>query len=178
MDYPKEASRTMTDNFHSENVCCRAALHFIKEAAQTLNELDRLKKALFYGRQYMHLSNGSKLFGDCKNLCDAFENKFQAQNLIHGILGVATEAGELLENLLAATTGEKAFDFVNLKEELGDISWYHEMLCRELGETREAVEAANIEKLRKRYPEGFTEEKAIHRNTDAEIEAMLNAETK
>lgn len=57
-------------------------------------------------------------------------------DLLHGALGLATEAGEFLEASLYG------LDRVNAKEELGDITWYIPPICRALGTTIEQVEDA------------------------------------
>lgn len=54
-------------------------------------------------------------------------------DLMHGAIGVITEGGELLEALHTRT------DFVNIREELGDIAWYLALLCRATGSTIEEL---------------------------------------
>ena len=51
----------------------------------------------------------------------------------------------------------------NRREELGDILWYLTWLCSEFGFSLEEVAQANIDKLRKRYPDGFSVERSINR---------------
>ena len=50
-----------------------------------------------------------------------------------------------------------------LKKELGDICWYIAETATALDLSLEDIMAANIEKLRKRYPEGFSSKASIHR---------------
>ena len=54
-------------------------------------------------------------------------------------------------------------DMKNLKEELGDVMWYVAALSSMFGIDMEEVAEANIEKLRKRYPDGFSKERSINR---------------
>ena len=56
------------------------------------------------------------------------------------------------------------FDEVNLKEEAGDLLWYLAMLFRELDTDFTEVATTNINKLKARFPEKFTEEKAYVRD--------------
>lgn len=95
-------------------------------------------------------------------------------DLLHGGMGVATEAGELLDQIKKQYAYGKDLDIVNLREEIGDIMWYCALLCRATGTTLDQVAYRNIEKLRTRYPEKFTAEKALNRNLVAERAALEN----
>ena len=46
--------------------------------------------------------------------------------------------------------------------------WYIALLCRALDTDMETIAQANIEKLKIRYPERYTNEKALNRNLKAE----------
>lgn len=96
--------------------------------------------------------------------------------LLHGGVGIATEAGELLEPLLAALLG-KDFDSVNFAEELGDIGWYQGIIFDESGVTADAVFNKVIEKLRHRYPEKFATTEANDRDLVGEREILETLET-
>ena len=52
---------------------------------------------------------------------------------------------------------------MKLAKELGDIAWYLAETAYALGVPLEEVCSRNIEKLRRRFPEGFSKEKSIHR---------------
>ncbi|NFV70955.1 nucleotide pyrophosphohydrolase, partial [Clostridium botulinum] len=51
----------------------------------------------------------------------------------------------------------------NLIEELGDVLWYITYLSKVIGVDLETIANRNIEKLRKRYPEGWDPNRSIHR---------------
>lgn len=51
----------------------------------------------------------------------------------------------------------------NLQKELGDLQYYHTWLCDVLGYEASEVAQANVEKLRKRYGDGFSVEKSLNR---------------
>lgn len=84
-------------------------------------------------------------------------------DLLHATLGISGEAGELVDSVKKSLIYSKPVDLVNLKEEAGDILWYMALLCRVLGCTFEELMAANIDKLKKRYPEKYTDAAAIAR---------------
>lgn len=75
-------------------------------------------------------------------------------HLIHMVMGISGEAGELLDAVKKATVYRKDIDRQNVIEELGDIEFYMEGLRQGMGITREETLLHNISKLGKRY-EGF-----------------------
>ncbi len=86
-----------------------------------------------------------------------FGDTLVSHRLIHAILGIVTEAGELMELLVGAIIHGEDVDYDNLFEELGDAQWY-EALARMAAEQREGVgrfrqaviQMANIAKLKQR----------------------------
>ena len=79
---------------------------------------------------------------------------------IHGVVGLAGEAGELLDNIKKVIFYGLEPNKKNLKEELGDSLWYIAQICRAENWTIEELMAENIDKLLIRYPESFTTEQA------------------
>ena len=90
--------------------------------------------------------------------------------LIHAALGLCSEAGELSDSLKKTLYYGQDLDVENLKEELGDCLWYIALACNALGFDMGDVMAENIAKLMQRYPEKFSEEKALEENRDREAE--------
>lgn len=88
--------------------------------------------------------------------------------ILHACMGAVTETGELLDACKKSMFYGKQLDKVNLAEEIGDVFWYAAILCDELGVTFEEVFEVNINKLKKRYAEKFTDEEAEVRDLDAE----------
>lgn len=85
-------------------------------------------------------------------------------HLIHMIMGVCGEAGELLDAIKKAVIYRKELDIENVVEELGDIEFYLEGLRQGLGINRERTIRLNISKLQKRYSSGsFSNEQANDR---------------
>ena len=70
-------------------------------------------------------------------------------------LGLAGEAGEVADIIKKHFAGAKELDLTHLKEELGDVLWYIAEACDCFGFTLEDVAKFNIEKLKKRHPNGF-----------------------
>lgn len=77
------------------------------------------------------------------------------QTLVHAALGLAGEVGECVDIVKKAYIKKVEVDRTHLLEELGDVRWYLELALECLGSSVEEIEAINIDKLRKRYPDGF-----------------------
>lgn len=82
---------------------------------------------------------------------------------LHGAIGASEEAGEVLSHFKKHLAYGKAIDRAAVLEEIGDQLHYIGYVLKSIDATFEEAMAGNIEKLRKRYPEGFTEEAALAR---------------
>ena len=83
--------------------------------------------------------------------------------LLHAAVGVSGEAGELLDAIKKHVFYGKLLDRVNVVEELGDIEFYLQMMRTALGVEHHEIIEANVSKLSKRYPQGYTDRDAIER---------------
>jgi NTP pyrophosphatase (non-canonical NTP hydrolase) len=88
--------------------------------------------------------------------------------LLHAAMGLCTEAGEFMDMLKKHILYGKPLDEINLKEELGDKLWYTALALDELKSTFDQCMETNIEKLRARYPNKFTEHDALNRDLTKE----------
>lgn len=154
-NYQKEAARTISKDFFPELVNNQEVFRVIEDLLRSGKQLDHIKKALFYGKEM------PSRFGinDPQSNLEKLEPIGQ---LIHSIFGIVTESIELLE-CLQTLLKNGIEDTEHIKEELGDLSWFHAFCCTVLDCSLEEVQKANIEKLKKRYPEKFTCEHAIKR---------------
>jgi NTP pyrophosphatase (non-canonical NTP hydrolase) len=94
--------------------------------------------------------------------------------LNHAALGLSTEANEFADQLKKHLIYGKELDKVNLIEELGDICWFIAMACDELGTNFEEIQEINIKKLKARYGEKYSDDKAINRNLNKERNILEN----
>jgi len=101
-----------------------------------------------------------------------FHKDLVSTNVLHGAIGMSTEANELLDAIKKALFYGKPIDETNIKEECGDILWYMAAICDHYGFTIEDAMVANIAKLMKRYPDQFTAEGALVRDLDEERKAL------
>jgi NTP pyrophosphatase (non-canonical NTP hydrolase) len=70
-------------------------------------------------------------------------------------LGLCGEAGEVAELVKKASWHGKPIDPDRLANELGDVLWYVSDLASHYGLSLSAIAEGNVEKLRRRYPDGF-----------------------
>ena len=87
---------------------------------------------------------------------------------LHMILGMQTEAAEIADVYKKNIAYGKDLDLVNVKEEIGDLMWYIVNLCTLNGWNLEDIMQTNIDKLKARFPEKFTNENALNRDLDIE----------
>ena len=80
--------------------------------------------------------------------------------LINGVMGLCGESGEAIDIVKKHLAQGHELDREHLIKELGDVAWYLAETATALDVTLEEVLSKNIEKLRKRYPEGFKGQKS------------------
>lgn len=78
-------------------------------------------------------------------------------------LGLAGEAGEVVDIAKKWFGQGHPLDLGKVKNELGDVLWYISALACSLDISLEEIATANVEKLRKRYPNGFSVEASLNR---------------
>ena len=89
----------------------------------------------------------------------------QKDVLINAVMGLCGESGEAIDIVKKHLHQGHELDREKLIKELGDIAWYLAEAATALDIDLETVLERNIEKLKSRYPEGFSAERSIHRNT-------------
>ena len=83
--------------------------------------------------------------------------------ITNGAMGLCGESGEVIDLVKKWRAQGHELDRVHLTEELGDVAWYLAETATAIGAELEDVLRANIEKLMKRYPEGFAAERSVNR---------------
>ena len=87
-------------------------------------------------------------------------NYDQLRNAAYGLNG---EAGEVIDLLKKHEFQGHDLPDEKLIDECGDVLWYCALLADALGFSLEQVMNRNIDKLRKRYPDGFDKNRSINR---------------
>lgn len=83
--------------------------------------------------------------------------------LINGVMGLCGESGEVIDIVKKHLAQGHELDKEKIIKELGDVAWYMAEIATVLDVELEDVFVQNIEKLKKRYPEGFSVEKSLNR---------------
>jgi NTP pyrophosphatase (non-canonical NTP hydrolase) len=78
-------------------------------------------------------------------------------------LGLAGETGEVVDLIKKQMFHGHDTNLDKLKEEVGDVLFYIVNLCSAYGLSVEEIAIGNVEKLLKRYPNGFSKEDSIRR---------------
>ncbi|GAG48036.1 unnamed protein product [marine sediment metagenome] len=98
--------------------------------------------------------------------------KTETMDDLHMVLGMVTEVAELADVYKKYIAYGKDLDFINIQEEIGDLMWYIINFCTFNNFNLEKILQNNIDKLKSRYPEKFTEHNANHRNLEKEREVL------
>ena len=86
---------------------------------------------------------------------DAMRRTYKPGRIINHILGLCGETGELAEEIKKAFFHDVPAEREKTKDELGDVLWYLTALVNDNAFTLDEIATHNIEKLKRRYPEGF-----------------------
>lgn len=93
-------------------------------------------------------------------------------NLVHAAMLLSSESGEVCSEVKRLFAYGKPVDMFNMKAELGDILWGVALMCDTLNIAMEDVMQTNINKLKARFPDGYSDEAAITRNKSREEAAI------
>lgn len=89
--------------------------------------------------------------------------KWYMDKLECGLMGLNGEAGECIDILKKSKFQGHVLDKAKIIDELGDVLWYIAEAAEGLEVTLEDIAKHNVEKLKARYPDGFSSEKSINR---------------
>lgn len=83
--------------------------------------------------------------------------------IVDGVLGLCGESGECADMVKKHLFQGHELDIEHLAKELGDVAWYLAVSAYAIGYDLETVLQMNLDKLRKRYPDGFEAERSLNR---------------
>lgn len=88
----------------------------------------------------------------------------ECQALQDGVMGLNGESGECIDIVKKHLFQGHDLDEKHLAEELGDVAWYLAYTANTIGYSLNDIFQMNIDKLKKRYPNGFNEEDSVNRD--------------
>lgn len=98
----------------------------------------------------------------CLRTSPNFDN-LSSDAFINCALGITGEAGEVADMIKKHVFQGHGLDEEHFAKELGDVLWYIALGASAAGYSLDEVMELNIEKLQKRYPNGFETGRSIHR---------------
>ena len=84
--------------------------------------------------------------------------------LLNSALGLCGESGEVADLLKKYHFQGHNLDLDHVAKELGDISWYLAVGAYAIGYDLETILQMNVDKLKARYPDGFSADRSLHRD--------------
>ena len=92
------------------------------------------------------------------------KHKGTDDKLLNAVLGMCGEAGEVSDMFKKYKYQGHALDIDDVKEELGDVLWYITLAAHAVDSSLGEIMQINIDKLNKRYPNGFEAERSVNRD--------------
>ena len=129
------------------------AMRFKEERKMNINEYQELA---------MRTNDGKcteRLNGAIKN----GEGLVDVGGIINALLGLSGEVGEVTDMIKKYIFHGHEMTEAEIQKEIGDVCWYIAMLCESFGFELDRIMQNNINKLKNRYPEGFSESASINR---------------
>ena len=91
-------------------------------------------------------------------------DKFLASDLLlNAALGLCGESGEAADIVKKFRFQGHDLDFEHIAKEFGDIAWYLAVGAYAIGYDLETILQMNVDKLKARYPDGFSTDRSLHR---------------
>ena len=83
--------------------------------------------------------------------------------LMNAALGICGEGGEVADLVKKATFQGHTLDKEHIAKELGDVAWYIAVGAQAIGYDLETILQMNVDKLKARYPTGFSTDRSLYR---------------
>lgn len=141
----------------------------------TVQRIEHLQEELLDGLKYCeHLKKSvtdAMMANDYQRMAmrTGGEYKSEYDMLRNAAYGLNGEAGEVIDLLKKHEFQGHKLDKEKLIDELGDVQWYIALAAKALDVTLEEIMQHNIDKLIKRYPEGFDKSRSINREENNAI---------
>lgn len=138
------------------------------QVVDSTNSLDLVKKYAIYNKQ--NTASRTPVSLDERRFYENFRPTPSQCELLHAAIGIAGEAGELLDAVRKLFFEGQPLDRENVIEELGDLGFFIEAALQALDVDRAYIEAVNQSKLTERFKDGYSDQAAIERADKAGAE--------
>lgn len=182
-DYIAGAATTTPPKLHHATIPSNVVANGLQAFADAGNNLNPVKKQLVYGPEKRPIPEDNPLFTGGYTHDHPTDTGDMPPEVLHGIVGMLTEGGELAELALTTIVGrDLPFDRANLREELGDQCWYIARILKAMQDRHpdenwsfEAIMSENLAKLDVRHKKpgettGFNADAGGEENRDREAE--------
>src|SRR5699024_6123823 len=100
------------------------------------------------------------------------KNRSMAEQLSNYCMGLSGESGEVVDELKKVLFHGHDLNIDEIEKELGDVLWYVSAIATTLGIELNMIAHNNVDKLKARYPEGFSEKDSVARKELEESETQ------
>ena len=157
--YIDEANSTVPPSLHTRAIPQNVLANGLQAVADAAENLNAVKKLLVYGPDKRPLPEDNPLRSGNYVKDTPTDTGDMPEEVLHGIVGLLTESGELAELALTSIVGrDQPFDRANLREELGDKFWYIARILKRMQQLHpdedwsfEAIMGENAAKLAVRH---------------------------
>lgn len=172
-EYQELAKRTQNPDLSPIETLCHATLGLCSELSETLDELERIRSRRPESRE-----NASKEIGDCcwmiSEMCDCLGIGFENVMLINSErTPLYSDCWNCIDKAVQSTVSLcssvqkllQGHPIVNddAAHQIREIMRFLHMACDAIDVDIHHVLWLNIEKLKKRYPDGFSSERSVNR---------------
>lgn len=160
--YVHDAMRTRSDVYRPDLTSFATVARTLRAAGDIGDQARRCKRACFGGRADPSMT----LDSIASEPVTHDPNRLPSRHVLHAVLGIVNEAGELATMIEGVMRGAHSFDRTNYVEELGDLLWFIALACDAEGLSMARVMRANLTKLCARFPDKFDATKMDDANRD------------
>lgn len=117
------------------------------------------------GNEYQELAMRTNIPNTKEYLQDKINSNMTVNisEVLNASLGLSGEVGELNDMIKKFIYHKTPMDEGHFKKEIGDICWHIAQMCHACGYELDDILQMNIDKLKSRYPDGFSIERANNR---------------
>lgn len=114
----------------------------------------------------MRTNDGKSTYRLNTKIFECAWSDYDIGGVVMATMGLSGEVGELNDMIKKWMFHHSDIDITHAKKELGDIMWYVACMAESFGWNLDEIMAMNIDKLKKRYPDGFDYDRANHREEE------------